>query len=93
MKNSKKEYVTIDTTDFEIVYTHKISDTVIGFSLKGKGCWYSGLKVVKYKDNYFIGFPSQKGKDGNYYDCYKLYFSKEDEEEIIREVMKRVDNG
>ena len=60
---------------------------VIAFSLLGNGLGLYNLRIVKGKNgNEFIASPQQKGKDGQYYDDYAVYFSDEDAAKIIKAV-------
>lgn len=67
-----------------------ISDDVAVFTLKCAGFSFYNLRLVPKKDkpnDYFIGIPSTKGKDGNYYKQYALYLSDEAAQSIIADVL------
>lgn len=56
------------------------------FNLKLNGVLIYGCRLVETDDAMFIGFPSQKGKDGKYYSHCYWKFTDEDETAIINAV-------
>ena len=62
---------------------HFISDRICVFTLNVPGATFLNLKVVDGKNGEFIAMPQSKGRDGQYYDQYRVYFSEEDTRRII----------
>lgn len=62
---------------------HLISDRVCVFTLNVPGATFLNLKVVEGKNGMFIAMPQSKGRDGKYYDLYRVFFSDEDAQRII----------
>lgn len=62
---------------------HLISDRVCVFTLNIPGASFLNLKVVEGKNGMFIAMPQTKGRDGQYYDQYRVFFSDEDTQRII----------
>lgn len=71
-----------------VVNARIIGDTCITFSLKCQGFSLYNMKLCEGRDGYFIVPPSTKGKDGQYYNQYAVYLSKEDEQRMIEDVLK-----
>lgn len=65
---------------------HLISDRVCVFTLNIPGATFINLKVVDGKNGEFIAMPQSKGRDGQYYDLYRVYFSEQDAQRIIAAV-------
>lgn len=65
---------------------HLISDRVCVFTLNIPGASFLNLKVVEGKNGMFIAMPQTKGRDGQYYDQYRVFFSDEDTQRIIEAV-------
>lgn len=65
------------------------------FTLQLPGLSLYNLRVVKGGKTYdpFVAMPQSKGKDDDYYDQYKIYLSDEDNEAIIAEVDRILDEG
>lgn len=63
------------------------------FTLKMPGLELYNLRKVPAGKNYdeFIGMPEDKGKDGDYYKRFRIYFSDEDTEAILDEVEKQAE--
>ena len=62
---------------------HLISDRVCVFTLNVPGATFLNLKVVEGKNGMFIAMPQSKGRDGKYYDLYRVFLSDEDTQRII----------
>ena len=62
---------------------HLISDRVCVFTLNVPGATFLNLKIVEGKNGMFIAMPQTKGRDGQYYDQYRVFFSEEDTQRII----------
>lgn len=67
---------------------HLISDRICVFTLNIPGATFLNLKVVDGKNGAFIAMPQSKGRDGEYYDLYRVYFSDADAQRIIAAVAK-----
>lgn len=64
-----------------------ISVKCIVFTLNVDGASFYGLRVVAGKNGNFILMPQNRGRYGNYYDLYKIFFEKEEEEKVIEAVI------
>ena len=80
----EKAYLPI--TGATVQACHCISDRVCVFTLNVPGATFLNLKVVEGKNGMFIAMPQTKGKDGQYYDLYRVFFSDEDTARIISAV-------
>lgn len=69
--------------DATVQACHLISDRVCVFTLNVPGATFLNLKVVEGKNGMFIAMPQSKGRDGEYYDLYRVFFSDEDTRRII----------
>lgn len=87
---NNQEHVNMNITEVGATVTNAriIGDTCITFSLKCKGFSLYNMKLCEGRDGYFIVPPSTKGKDGQYYNQYAVYLSKEDEQRVIENVLK-----
>ena len=65
-----------------------IGDTCITFTLKCQGLSLYNMKLCEGRDGYFIAPPSTKGNGGKYYNQYAVYLSREDEQRMIKDVLK-----
>lgn len=81
-----KAYLSIK--DATVQACHLISDRVCVFTLNVPGATFLNLKVVEGKNGMFIAMPQSKGRDGKYYDLYRVFFSDEDTQRIIDAVGK-----
>lgn len=79
-----KSYLSIK--DATVNACHLISDRVCVFTLNVPGATFIDLKVVDGKNGEFIAMPQSKGRDGHYYDLYRVYFSEQDAQRIIAAV-------
>lgn len=79
-----KEY--LDITGATIQAAHLISDKICVFTLNVKGGSFLNLKIIDGKNGTFIAMPQQKGKNGQYYDQYRLYLSDADAQRVISAV-------
>ena len=62
---------------------HMVTDRICVFTLNVPGASFLNLKIVEGKNGEFIAMPQQKGRDGQYYDMYRVYFSDKDTQRII----------
>lgn len=76
-----KAYLSIK--DATVQACHLISDRVCVFTLNVPGATFLNLKIVEGKNGMFIAMPQSKGRDGKYYDLYRVFFSDEDTQRII----------
>lgn len=76
-----KAYLSIK--DATVQACHLISDRVCVFTLNIPGASFLNLKVVEGKNGMFIAMPQTKGRDGQYHDQYRVFFSEEDTQRII----------
>lgn len=76
-----KAYLSIK--DATVQACHLISDRVCVFTLNIPGASFLNLKVVEGKNGMFIAVPQTKGRDGQYYDQYRVFLSEEDTQRII----------
>lgn len=79
-----KSYLSIEGATVQAC--HLISDRVCVFTLNVPGGTFLNLKVVDGKNGEFIAMPQSKGRDGQYYDLYRLYLSEKDAQRIIAAV-------
>lgn len=86
-----KAYLSIK--DATVQACHFISDRVCVFTLNIPGASFLNLKVVEGKNGMFIAMPQTKGRDGQYYDQYRVFFSEEDTQRIIDAVGEHATSG
>lgn len=79
-----KFYLSIE--DATVQACHLVSDRICVFTLNVPGAKFFNLKVVEGKNGEFIAMPQSKGRDGKYYDLYRVYFSERDAQRIIAAV-------
>lgn len=65
---------------------HLISDRICVFTLNVPGAVFFNLKVIDGKNGEFIAMPQSKGRDGQYYDQYRVYLSENDKQRVISAV-------
>lgn len=65
---------------------HLISEKVCVFTLNIPGATFMNLKVIEGKNGMFLAMPQTKGKNGEYYDQYRLYLTEEDTAKVINAV-------
>lgn len=85
-KKTEEKKPDFDISGMRVANVRKLSDTVIAFSLLGKGLGLYNLKVVDGSKGKFIATPQTKGKDGQWYDQYAVYFAEDDAKKIIKKV-------
>ena len=79
-----KSYLSIEGATVQAC--HFISDRICVFTLNAPGASFLNLKVVDGKNGEFIAMPQSKGRDGQYYDLYRVYLSGRDAQRVIRAV-------
>lgn len=79
-----KPYLSIEGANVQAC--HLISDRVCVFTLNVPGATFPNLKVVNGKNGEFIAMPQSKGRDGQYYDQYRVYLSEKDTQLVIAAV-------
>lgn len=79
-----KSYLSIEGATVQAC--HFISERICVFTLNIPGATFLNLKVVDGKNGEFIAMPQSKGRNGQYYDQYRVYFSNADAQRIIAAV-------
>lgn len=79
-----KSYLSIEGATVQAC--HFISDRICVFTLNVPGATFLNLKVVDGKNGEFIAMPQSKGRDGQYYDLYRIYLSEKDAQRVISAV-------
>ena len=79
-----KSYLSIEGATVQAC--HLISDRICVFTLNVPGATFLNLKVVDGKNGEFIAMPQSKGRDGQYYDLYRVYLSEKDAQRVISAV-------
>jgi DNA-binding cell septation regulator SpoVG len=79
-----KSYLSIEGATVQAC--HLISDRICVFTLNVTGATFLNLKVVDGKNGEFIAMPQSKGRDGQYYDLYRVYLSEKDAQRVISAV-------
>lgn len=64
-----------------------INDKCVVFTLNVDGARFYGLRVISGNNGNFISMPQECGRDGNYYDLYKIFFEKGEVEKVIEAVL------
>lgn len=80
----EKSYLSIEGATVQ--GCHLISDRVCVFTLNVPGASFLNLKIVDGTNGEFIAMPQSKGRDGQYYDLYRVYLSEKDAQRIIAAV-------
>lgn len=86
-KKLEDQTVKVDDTEFKIsraVYFTE-SDSYV-FNLEFADINFYKLKVINGKNGWFISFPSEKGKDGKYYDYFYIPFTDDEKDAIIKAI-------
>lgn len=89
-RKNKKEYVNFSIgKEWEVSNVRELKHGTF-FALRLPGLSLYNLRVVPAGKSYdaFIAMPQEKGKDGNYYDQYKIWFDEDEQAEIIEAVEK-----
>lgn len=81
----------IEVKSFKVVRANEFKENRIFFDLVLNDVTIYGCMVVGYKDGEFISFPSQKSKDGNYYNVVYAKLANEDQKKIIDSVYELLD--
>lgn len=79
-----KSYLSIEGATVQAC--HLISDRICVFTLNVPGATFMNLKVIDGKNGEFIAMPQSKGRDGQYYDLYRVYLSEKDAQRVISAV-------
>ena len=87
-KEKKTEKTYFNLKGMSVSNVRRLAENVLAFTLSGNGLGLYGLKVVTGKKGEFIAPPQIKGKDGEYYNQYSIYFTEEDEKKVIEKVEK-----
>ena len=81
----------IEVKSFKVIRANEFKENRIFFDLILNDVTIYGCMVVGYKDGEFISFPSQKSKDGNYYNVVYAKLSGDDQKKIIDSVYELLD--
>ena len=88
--NTNAGFETGIVESFDIDRVRRSSNGMIYFNLTLNGVKVNGCYLKEWKDGRqtktFIGLPSYKGSDGNYYNHVYFRFSDEDQDAIIDKV-------
>lgn len=89
---AQREYMKVDSFKVTRANEYKKNGTIF-FDVQINGLTVYGCTVVKRKSDgtEFISFPSQKGRDGNYYNVVYAYLSQADQDAIINAVFDLLD--
>lgn len=91
-KKENKEITNYELGDFKVSNVRVVTPTFISFTLELKGLVLYNMKLVETKGGVrFVAPPSQKAKNGNYYNVYSLYLSKEDNERVMDTVLAQLE--
>jgi len=82
-KNKKQEYAKVNS--FEILRVKSFKNAVF-FDIKVNDVCIYGCRAIEGQNGDFIGFPSEKGKDGKFYNKVYIALSPEDTAKIIAAV-------
>lgn len=90
--NNEKEFMKVDSFEVANARVSGQKNTVY-FTLTLNGIRIYNCRVVEYdKGDDFIGFPQQKGSNGEYYPVVTAYVSPEDTKKILEEVEKKLNS-
>lgn len=89
-KSKKQEVEVIEVSSFEVKRANCTDNGLVFFDMVINGITIYGLRVVEGKNGDFIAFPSNKGKDGNYYNVVWCKFSDDDSNAIIKAVEEKL---
>lgn len=88
--NNEKEFMKVDAFEIANVRVAGNKNTVY-FTLTLNGVKIYNCRVVEYdKGDDFIGFPQQKGSNGEYYPVVTAYVSPDDAKKILEVVEKEL---
>lgn len=92
-EENKKEFFDLAGYKATVQNVRIITEHFISFTLRCAGFSLYNMKLVERADGkYFIAPPSQKAKNGNFYDLYAVYLTEEDEKRLIEKVLELADN-
>ena len=90
--SNEKEFMTVNDFAVDNARISGKKDTV-WFTLTLNGVKIYNCRVVEYdKGDDFIGFPQQKGSNGEYYPVVTAYVSPEDTKKILEDVEKKLNS-
>ncbi len=87
-KKSNQECLKISS--FSVIRARVLNSGSVVADLKINGIIIYGCFVVETKKGDFISLPQQKGSDGKYYSIVWAKLSKQDTEDIIAEIEKKL---
>ena len=88
-KQPEENFVKVSSYNIRRAFEHEKGR--IFFDMELNGITIYGCMVVAYENKEFISFPSQKGKDGNYYNIVYARLSNSDQNKIIESVYDFLD--
>lgn len=90
--NNEKEFMTVHDFTVDNARVSGKKD-IVWFTLTLNGVKIYNCRVVEYDTgDDFIGFPQQKGSNGEYYPVVTAYVSPEDTKKIMEEVEKKLNS-
>lgn len=90
-KVAEKKDDFIKVSSFKVTRANEFKQNRIFFDMVLNGVCIYGCMVVGLENSEFVSFPSQKGKDGHYYNVCYAHLSKDDEKKIIDSVYDLLD--
>lgn len=87
-KKSNKECLKISS--FSVIRARILDSGSVVADLKINGITIYGCFVVQTEKGEFISLPQRKGSDGKYYSIVWAVLSKQDTEDIIKEIEKKL---
>ena len=75
-----KDFTKEDEEGCSIVFDLKVDEVTI------YGCWYREGRDKKGEDYHLVSFPSQKGKDGKYYNHAYVKLQQSDIDNIVKQI-------
>lgn len=87
-KKPNQEYLKISS--FSVIRARILESGSVVADLKINGIIIYGCFVVETKNGDFISLPQRKGNDGKYYSIVWANLSKQDTEDIIAEIEKKL---
>lgn len=87
-KKSNQEYLKISS--FSVIRARVLDSGSVVVDLTINGINIYGCFVVETEKGDFISLPQRKGSDGKYYSIVWARFSKQDTEDIIAEIEKKL---
>jgi DNA-binding cell septation regulator SpoVG len=71
----------------------QVADNCLTFTLRLYGIDLYGMRLVEGEKSTFISASAQKGKDGKYYDNFRVYFAEDAAQAVENAVRKAYDEN